>query len=725
MVQRLNINNFYKHYIIRPFEAPKIDRLKAVISSIAIGILTGGLVHLCVFVKELCIKKIAYLNSLQKRVNQLNPFNNDNNPQHQLSPRPPKPTKVVDLSEPEFSNLSDHLQKMKTLTSRNQRNAEIKKMSFLNISQIVLEIREALIQKVRGSIPDTANNIVFLLGPTGAGKSTAVCFLRGDEMVLKHGVYESSNDQEGLIVHDLSNSGTFLPNVIHTENLILVDFPGFDDSNGPLVTLGTELALKVLVKEYNPKMLIIDSITDLEAKYAHAGELGIKLKRLFKNPDNCFLGLTKYNQNMDYANIKNIEEEQKKVSREEWKFVTRIELFIEQIKEETDPDKIQKLEERKQQFEKQLLEDKKTSSEVLDLIGQIETLKNLFNSTTDPQAKENLEKQQESLKQELEQKIIKHREKENKSHGVNPLILQHQKNVDDVEKELSKQIGVANVIKFSDLNNADLLISHREALSKSKHKPVEINPEQNLEPNVKELLNWVFQHDLIGYLHTYKPDLKDISNRESFYKSVSGNSLIYTIAPPEVSTLLHLPDMDSRLVLEYDRRIIDRYIQNYTDAAIGGTNVSLLEKILDKVSDSKKTDRLRQLIKNHKELIKGFLGVKPSEDQKKNEEKWKEIEARHQLPLDEVDQKFELPNWAVGGLFIPNVQITIHKLWQKYGLNPESKELIDEMTDEALNRFSSELEHIQLVLALLKKLEMIIKIKKYVKEQNEHISKSN
>ncbi|MBN9379102.1 MAG: hypothetical protein J0H93_12055, partial [Chlamydiales bacterium] len=239
------------------------------------------------------------------------------------------------------------------------------------------------------------------------------------------------------------------------------------------------------------------------------------------------------------------------------------------------------------------------------------------------------------------------------------------------------------------------------------------------DPQDGGLLDWVFRHDLIGYLHTYKPDLKDISNRESFYKSVSEHSLIHIIAPPEVRTFLTLPEMNSSLVLHYDKRIIDRYVQNYTDAAIGGLKISLLEIILDKISDSKKTDRLRELIKTHKRFIKGLLGVKPCEDQQKDEENWKEIEARYQLPSDEIDQKFELPNWIITGLFLPDVQITIHQLWQKYGVNPESKELLDEMGDETIDKISSDLEHIRLVLSVLKELEWNF-MNKGAKQQNEN-----
>ena len=128
---------------------------------------------------------------------------------------------------------------------------------------------------------------------------------------------------------------------------------------------------------------------------------------------------------------------------------------------------------------------------------------------------------------------------------------------------------------------------------------------------------------------------------------------------------------------------------------------------------------MRELIKTHKRFIKGLLGVKPCEDQQKDEENWKEIEARYQLPSDEIDQKFELPNWIITGLFLPDVQITIHKLWQKYGVNPDSKELLDEMGDETIDKISSDLEHIRLVLSVLKELEWNF-MNKGAKQQNEN-----
>ena len=129
-------------------------------------------------------------------------------------------------------HLYDHLLQMRTLTSRIERRSAIEKMTFSQLSHVVLEAREAVIQKVESSIPAGFKNIVFLLGGTGAGKSTALCFLRGDVMVLKDFHYESQSEKSGLIGHGGATSCTFLPTIEVVNDLVFVDFPGFEDTNG-------------------------------------------------------------------------------------------------------------------------------------------------------------------------------------------------------------------------------------------------------------------------------------------------------------------------------------------------------------------------------------------------------------------------------------------------------------------------------------------------------------
>ena len=101
---------------------------------------------------------------------------------------------------------------------------------FSQLSHVVLEVREAIIQKVESTIPFDSNNIVFLFGPTRAGKSTTMCFLRGDKMLLKsapQNCYESQSDCGRIIGHSDTASCTFLPSVEALSDLVLVDYPGF------------------------------------------------------------------------------------------------------------------------------------------------------------------------------------------------------------------------------------------------------------------------------------------------------------------------------------------------------------------------------------------------------------------------------------------------------------------------------------------------------------------
>ena len=70
-----------------------------------------------------------------------------------------------------------------------------------------------------------------------------------------------------------STSSTFLPNGEVVNDFVFVDFPGFDDTNGQLISLGMEFALKSLIKKFEPKILVLEAITNNEGKYAAAAQL--------------------------------------------------------------------------------------------------------------------------------------------------------------------------------------------------------------------------------------------------------------------------------------------------------------------------------------------------------------------------------------------------------------------------------------------------------------------
>ena len=214
-----------------------------------------------------------------------------------------------------YLHLYDHLIEMRKCGTRNDRQAAIEKKSFSLLSHVVIETRQAIIEKIESSIPNNCPHILFLLGASGAGKSTTFCFLRGDEMVLKDFNYESKRDKNSLIGHDQATSCTFLPTVELINDWLIVDFPGFDNSNGPFISLGMECALKALIRKYQPKVLIIESITNTEGRFAAAAQLGTRLRRLLDQTEKCVLGITKYS-NEKIKSRKNLQERENELLKQ-------------------------------------------------------------------------------------------------------------------------------------------------------------------------------------------------------------------------------------------------------------------------------------------------------------------------------------------------------------------------------------------------------------------------
>ena len=214
-----------------------------------------------------------------------------------------------------YLNLYHHLIKMKAFGKREDCITSVKSMMFSEIAHIVLETRDVVFRTVQKAIPSHCKNILFLLGGSGAGKSTTLCFLRGDPMELSNFQYQSKKVKEttekGIIGSDLGASCTFLPNVSIVNNLAIVDFPGFEDSNGPVISLGMECALKALVKEYHPKIMVLEAITNIDGRFAAVGKLAQRLKRILGNKENCLLGITKYSKNPHFAEYKKLLNQEK------------------------------------------------------------------------------------------------------------------------------------------------------------------------------------------------------------------------------------------------------------------------------------------------------------------------------------------------------------------------------------------------------------------------------
>ena len=219
------------------------------------------------------------------------------------------PTYLDALSDLGHTNLHQHLLHMRVLHNQHSRQTEIEKMSFLQVSQVVLETRNAIMQKVERSIPDSCNQVLFLVGHSGTGKSTSFCFLTGEKMRLREDfTYVTFGKKEALIGESYT-SGTFIPNVEVTKEGAIVDFPAFAHSHGSLVDLGIECAFRALVKKYRPQVLVIESILSRERGYETAANLGRWLSRVLENKENCFLGITNYSRNVDFRQMRVVRNE--------------------------------------------------------------------------------------------------------------------------------------------------------------------------------------------------------------------------------------------------------------------------------------------------------------------------------------------------------------------------------------------------------------------------------
>lgn len=216
-----------------------------------------------------------------------------------------------------YPHLREYLKHVKSLKQEHHAVTNyIEHLSFQSFALILLDVRKAITQPVHHALKNIKPNtdIVFIIGPTRAGKSTTMYFLRGDEMILEDNNYHSKQAPDGVISHNAATSCTFTPNVISTNGLVLADFPGFCDTNGEIVDLGIDLAVKALIKKHPPKILLLDSIINTHGAYASAKKIKRRLDNLIDEDkrQHCLLGLTQYTIQHNFKDLQEIEKESHK-----------------------------------------------------------------------------------------------------------------------------------------------------------------------------------------------------------------------------------------------------------------------------------------------------------------------------------------------------------------------------------------------------------------------------
>ncbi|MGR3911970.1 MAG: DUF4116 domain-containing protein [Candidatus Rhabdochlamydia sp.] len=521
-----------------------------------------------------------------------------------------------------FFNLYDHLIAMKALNTKEKRSAAIKNLSFASFASIILEFRKTALAKVEKAITQENSDIIFLLGDTGSGKSTTLCYLRGDQMILQDNAYQSSTDEEHLIGSDGEMSCTLFPNISIRGDFILVDFPGFADTYGEVISLAIELTLKSLTKKYSPKILLLASITDTESRFEHVHLLGKRLERILGTLDNCLLGLTKYSKDVDFINIQAIEKKQRE--------------------ELSSPNKEMKnLEQQIQALEPFAHMVPAIQDQITQLKNQLLVIQELKFSSSDQMLPNTEEKSKYSEK--LVQK----------------------------EEAFKKNSGIKNLIPLKDLTDQKQLQLIIQRLS-SQEKVMPTLVPNKLDAADEKLLEALFINDLSNVITAKKnhsaPPLDsfsmDISKDElskkikDFEQSILETSLINTLlveSYPEIGEFLHLESMDPAIVRKYDQEVITECIDGYINEVIEGLLVT--EGLINKLQEHY-TLRQSQDANHEWAALKSYIltlskGIPPNADQSKIKEAWESLQKEHHQRLEGSKKALGLSKWMKIVLLAP------------------------------------------------------------------------
>ena len=590
---------------------------------------------------------------------------------------------------------------MGTISSLNDRRDEIEKMTYSQLSHVVLEVREAIIQAVESSIPSASDNIVFLLGPTKAGKSTAMCFLRGDKMLLKpapENCYESQSDRNRVIGHSDTASCTFLPSVEAVRNLVLVDFPGFDDTNGQLISLGMEFALKALIKKYQPKVLLLQSITEKERGFKAAAELGSRLGRLFANKEHCFVGITKYSQDNDFREIKAVEELQKR-------------------------DRLASL-----------------AQEEGSLNAQMSAFTTTLPLLPDGAAKSDIEGRIAGIQQKLAELAQKRTEVQQQAL---PLTAQKTAILDHLaatENQLLLQIGIdrQRIIRFSDLDDPNHLAAcHATFAQIPSAEYIRVPFERLLDPDDGDLLEKQFTNNLEKMIEEKDDYFTDF---ETFKQAILRSSVIATVfarSNPEIGQFLHLPEIDPRIVWGYDQRIVSTCIDQHIDYYIGSFNLSIFQKILKQVGENTTFKQTGDLFISELKKLRDYIlihkGIQVEDEQKaerdwiklqkelrdkvlirngisyKSEEEAEQAYLKHQQQqqkaTNDIAEAYDEPRgwsyWLTGGIIKQGIRTLF--MWR------DQSNAIREINQKKIEEYIEEVHQMHLALERLNEIEKIIK----------------
>jgi hypothetical protein len=520
------------------------------------------------------------------------------------------PAYFDELIDNGYLHLYHHLIEMMQNSDDKSRTDKINKLSFSEVSHIILETREAVIRKVENAIPPhfDCNKIIFLLGLSGSGKSTTLCFLRGDKMEYrkKFNDYISTNDST-LIGKDTTRSCTLTPNVEIVNGFAFVDFPGFVDTNGNLISMGIEFALKALVNKFRPKILILSPITHKD-KYVAAGNLGERLDRLFGDMKKfCVLGITQYSQNPNYKNILTIKEKLKKFEGKK-SSIEDAENGLVNLNEQLNKDGLSN--EKKKEIEKQIYKQEM----------KIEILKEQYETET---------KDAESLKDLKE--LNDQKEELQKS-----------------ESDLMKKMGLEELMRFDELTDSDHHSDYFKIFSSIKH--IRTNSDKTLDAENKSFLTTLFDKNLSQSI-TDQADEASWRDMTDLKAKLWESSLIKNILPDghsEIVELLHLPEIDPTIIHAFDQKMVDDCVEAFKNACFESFDKNRFDELMNQ---EKNDDKKKELKEKMDELMKLVITRTTKEDTE-GDQIWKTWQKQQKRHKQSIEKQHELSTWSTVALTV-------------------------------------------------------------------------
>ncbi|MGR3973108.1 MAG: DUF4116 domain-containing protein, partial [Candidatus Rhabdochlamydia sp.] len=424
-------------------------------------------------------------------------------------------------------HLYDHLISMKKLHTQPERHLQESHLSFSTFSKIILEFKEMTLARMEKLISHDASKIIFLLGDQYCGKTTIFSYLQKDDHALQdHNDFSITPEGKQLL-------STIFPQVAAVSGLTLVNFPELNNAHGQVISIAIELAFKALVKQYCPKIFILNSLSERSEALSSSLHLGKRLKRMLGTLDECILGITNYATDPDFIALQHIQKRE-----QEWQ--------------------------------------SRPSEEELELKGSLKTLLSLV--STIPLLQDQIDQKHKEL-QKLEQR------KRNLPQHELPYAQEKLNCVQTIqakEESIKGSMGIQNVICFIDLTDPKKLEATLHKIKTQKAAPT-ISKQAYLDLTDQLFLKILSKNQLPQFTSS-----KNLPLLHQLDKKILETGLIPALLSqlyPEIGQLFHLEEMHPTLLQTYDSALIEECIQDYST-----------EVILDLIDDQEAIEKFKEIL---------------------------------------------------------------------------------------------------------------------------------